>query len=77
MEPALIVEKWVKQVPKFELTEGYIPEIVFPAQTFTLARCRCAMADHLEYLLISSCLYSLPASVRGSCASKETDRGHL
>ena len=30
-----------------------------------------------EYLAISSCLYSLPVSVRGSCASNEIDRGHL
>ena len=30
-----------------------------------------------EYLAISSCLYSLPVSVRGSCASNDIDRGHL
>ena len=30
-----------------------------------------------EYFLISSCLYSLPVSVRGSCVSNEIDRGHL
>ena len=30
-----------------------------------------------EYFAISSCLYSLPVSVRGSCASNEIERGHL
>ena len=30
-----------------------------------------------EYFFISSCLYSLPVSVRGNCASNEMDRGHL
>ena len=30
-----------------------------------------------EYFATSSCLYSLPVSVRGSCASKEIERGHL
>ena len=30
-----------------------------------------------EYFFISSCLYSLPVSVRGNCASKEIERGHL
>ena len=45
-------------------------------------RCRGAEERHQRdplapYLSISRCLYSFPASVRGSCASKEIDRGHL
>jgi hypothetical protein len=30
-----------------------------------------------EYFAISSCLYNLPVSVRGNCASNEIERGHL
>jgi hypothetical protein len=37
MELTLVVEEWLRQVPEFELADGYIPEIVFPAPTFTLA----------------------------------------
>ncbi|GFG83897.1 putative cytochrome P450 143 [Mycolicibacter algericus] len=37
MELTLIVEEWLRQVPEFELAPGYVPEIIFPAQTFALA----------------------------------------
>ncbi|OBI44844.1 cytochrome [Mycobacterium sp. E796] len=36
MELSLIVEKWLKRVPEFEVAPGCEPEIVFPANTFGL-----------------------------------------
>jgi hypothetical protein len=30
-----------------------------------------------EYLLINSCLYNFPASLRGNRGSKNSERGHL
>ncbi|NDJ90063.1 MULTISPECIES: cytochrome P450 [Mycolicibacter] len=37
MELTLIVEEWLRQVPEFELAHDYVPEIIFPAQTYALA----------------------------------------
>lgn len=32
----MIVAEWLKQIPDFELPEGYVPEIPFPSKTFAL-----------------------------------------
>ncbi len=36
IELTIIVEEWLKQIPDFQLPEGYIPEIPFPSKTFGL-----------------------------------------
>jgi cytochrome P450 len=38
MELTLIVEEWLRRVPSFAVEAGYEPEIIFPANTFGLAR---------------------------------------
>src|SRR5271163_2608230 len=38
MELKLILGEWLQRIPEFSLEAGYEPEIVFPAQTFSLAR---------------------------------------
>jgi cytochrome P450 len=38
MELTLILAEWLKRIPEFSVQEGFVPEIVFPAQTFALAR---------------------------------------
>jgi cytochrome P450 len=36
IELTVIVGEWLKQIPDFELHEGYVPEIQFPSKTFAL-----------------------------------------
>jgi cytochrome P450 len=36
IELTVIVAEWLKQIPDFELPDGYIPEIEFPSKTFAL-----------------------------------------
>ncbi|OBF21116.1 cytochrome [Mycobacterium kubicae] len=36
IELTVIVAEWLKQIPDFELPEGYVPEIPFPSKTFAL-----------------------------------------
>jgi hypothetical protein len=36
IELTVIVAEWLKQIPDFELPDGYIPEIAFPSKTFAL-----------------------------------------
>jgi cytochrome P450 len=36
MELTVIVDEWLKRVPKFELEPDYKPEIKFPSKTFAL-----------------------------------------
>jgi cytochrome P450 len=38
MELTLILDEWLKRIPEFSVEAGYEPEIIFPAQTFALAR---------------------------------------
>jgi cytochrome P450 len=36
MELTVLVDQWLKKIPKFELVPGYEPEIRFPSKTFAL-----------------------------------------
>jgi cytochrome P450 len=36
MELTIIVAEWLKQIPDFELSPGYSPQIAFPSKTFAL-----------------------------------------
>lgn len=36
IELTVIIDEWLKQIPDFELPEGYIPEIEFPSNSFAL-----------------------------------------
>jgi cytochrome P450 len=38
MEMTLIIGEWLHRIPEFSLEPGFTPEIVFPANTFALAR---------------------------------------
>ena len=38
MELKLILDEWLRRIPEFSVKVGYEPQIVFPAQTFGLAR---------------------------------------
>jgi cytochrome P450 len=38
MEMTLIIGEWLNRIPEFSLEPGFTPEIVFPANTFALAR---------------------------------------
>jgi cytochrome P450 len=38
MELTLILDEWLKRIPEFSVAAGSSPEIIFPAQTFALAR---------------------------------------
>jgi cytochrome P450 len=38
MELRLIVDEWLRRIPDFSVEAGYEPEIVFPANTFSLHR---------------------------------------
>jgi cytochrome P450 len=38
MELKLILGEWLRRIPEFSVEAGYEPQIVFPAQTFGLAR---------------------------------------
>lgn len=36
IELTIIVGEWLRQIPDFELPDGYVPEIPFPSKTFAL-----------------------------------------
>ena len=36
MELTILVDEWLKQIPDFELPEGFTPEIKFPSKSFAL-----------------------------------------
>jgi len=36
IELTVIVDEWLKQIPDFELPQGYTPDIKFPSKTFAL-----------------------------------------
>jgi cytochrome P450 len=38
MELTLVLNEWLKRIPEFSVEAGYEPHIIFPAQTFALAR---------------------------------------
>jgi cytochrome P450 len=38
MELTLVLDEWLKRIPDFSVEAGYEPHIIFPAQTFALAR---------------------------------------
>lgn len=38
MELTLVLDEWLKRIPEFSVEAGYEPQIIFPAQTFALAR---------------------------------------
>ena len=38
MELTLIVDEWLARVPDFRLADGFVPRIVFPANTFGFDR---------------------------------------
>ena len=35
-ELTIVVDEWLKQIPDFELPQGYAPEIKFPSKSFAL-----------------------------------------
>ncbi len=35
-ELTIVVDEWLKQIPDFELPQGYVPEIKFPSKSFAL-----------------------------------------
>lgn len=44
MELTLIINEWLRRVPDFELAPGFVPRIVFPANTFALEELRLRFA---------------------------------
>jgi len=60
-------------VPKARTMPGGDPTLGSDARERSTNR----NTSHTEYFSISPFLYSFPVSVRGSCVSNATDRGHL